>query len=92
MGQSTKRLRCRPAGSISGRNITFISSLKPADQTSDLPCFLFNEYLVFTRREKSGRRVKLSTHFQLLPMLRMSEAIHPVPHVASQRVKGQLYL
>ena len=41
-------------------------------------------------RGYSGRVVKLTTHFHLVPKLRMSGTIPPFPHVPSWRVEGKV--
>ena len=43
-------------------------------------------------RGYSGQVVKLTTHFNILPNVRMSGAIPPLPHVLSWYAQGQLYL
>jgi hypothetical protein len=46
----------------------------------------------FFPRGYSGQVVKLTTHFNILPNVRMSGAIPPLPHVLSWYAQGQLYL
>jgi hypothetical protein len=41
--------------------------------------------------EPFPRGVKLATHLLLVPELRMSGAVTPLPHMASWRAQGQIY-
>jgi hypothetical protein len=50
-----------------------------------LPNLLFNEYQRLFPRGESGRRVKLTTHLELVPRSRKHGSIHPLPHTPSWR-------
>ena len=59
----------------------FSSSSKRLNRLWDPLSLLFEEYLRLFPRGENGRTVKMTTHFHLMPRLRMSGAIPPHYHI-----------
>jgi hypothetical protein len=64
------------------RTDDFSSSSKRPNRLWDSLSLIFEEYLRLFPRGENGRTVKLTTHFHLMPRLRMSGAILPHYHTA----------
>jgi len=72
----------------------YFSSLPRPDQLWGPPSLLSNGYLGLLPWGQIGRVVKLTTHLQLVPRLRMCGDIPPLPHtpcVVPKKAQGQLY-
>ena len=68
---------------IPGRSERFTSFPERPDGLWGRTSFLFNGYRGFSPRGVSGRDVKLTAHFHLVPRLRMRGATPPLPDISS---------
>jgi hypothetical protein len=70
-------------GSISGRIMRFFSIPQRSDRFRDPPTLVSNGYRGILSFGKSGRNVKLTTHFHPVPRLRMVEQLSQLARMFS---------